>query len=70
MPCGKGEKRSIQITVGTNEHIVLTPVVIAALVAVIHRGAGVIYPDNATPVEPWMTRTSPVMTVWDGFGLR
>ncbi len=42
-----------------HEDIVLIPVVVTALVAVIHRGAGVIYQDNATPVEPWVTGTSP-----------
>ena len=43
-------------------------VVITALVAVIHRGTGGIYQDNATPVEPWITGTSPVLTVLEGFG--
>ena len=37
--------------------------VITARVAVIHRGAGVIWQDNSTPVEPWLTGTSPVMTI-------
>ncbi len=37
--------------------------VITALVAVIHRGASVIYQENSTPVEPWITGTSPVMTI-------
>ena len=40
----------------------LSGIVITALVAVIHRGACVIYQENATPVEPWITGTSPVMT--------
>ena len=35
-----------------------------ALVAVIHRGASVIYQYNSTPVEPWITATSAVMTTF------
>ncbi len=38
--------------------------VIAALVAAIHRGTSVICMDNATPVEPWITATSAVMTTF------
>ena len=52
-----------------NANIVHTPVVITALVAVIHGGARVTYQDTATPVEPWITATSAVMTIFDGFGL-
>ena len=37
--------------------------VITALVAVIHRGASVIYQQNSTLVEPWITATSAVMTI-------
>ena len=40
--------------------------VITAFVAVIHRGASVIYQQNSTPVEPWITGTSPVMTILRG----
>jgi hypothetical protein len=45
------------------------PVVITALVAVIHCAAKVIYQDKVTPVEPWITATSAVMTILGGFGL-
>ena len=38
-------------------------VVIAGLVPAIHRSAGVIFRDGYTPVEAWITGTSPVMTV-------
>ena len=44
-------------------------IVITALVAVIHRGASVIYQDNSTPVEPWITGTSPVTTITMGLPL-
>ena len=37
--------------------------VFTALVAVIHRGASVIYQQNSTPVEPWITATSAAMTI-------
>jgi hypothetical protein len=36
--------------------------VIAGLVPAIHLSASVIFVDNSTPAEPWITGTSPVMT--------
>ncbi len=44
--------------------------VITALVAVIHRSTSVIYLDNSTLVEPWITGTSPVMTTFMGSPLK
>ena len=38
-------------------------IVIAALVAVIHRCTSVIYQDNSTLAEPWIAATSAAMTV-------
>ena len=38
-------------------------VVIAGLVPAIHRSAGAIFQDSSTPVEAWITGTSPVKTV-------
>jgi hypothetical protein len=37
--------------------------VIAARVAAIHGSASVIHQENSTLVEPWITGTSPVMTI-------
>ena len=37
--------------------------VIAGLVPAIHCSAGVIFQDSSTLVEPWITGTSPAMTV-------
>ena len=38
-------------------------IVIAALVAAIHRGASVIYPDNSTRVERWIAGMNRAMTI-------